>query len=377
MTELALFALYGIGVPPEIAEGVKQLRRAEDAGSGEAAYQLALVAWADLLMPLDLTAMAERLRQSALRDFAPGLRAAALLLAADAREGDTARDALADACLARATTLGDGLSAFLLARRRLAAGDRDQALCLATLAARAGVPRARTLFPDLALDGPAEWPASPRPELPTLRLSAGKTAAPQRLNADPLVEIFEDIYSAEECEFIIALGEPHLNASMTLSDHAPVLSHSEYRSSSDHSFYTFQEDFGLRWLQWRMLELLGVPMHQAEHLSLLRYLPGEQYQPHRDYLPPNLVRKVHGLQEPGQRVHTVFCYLADVAEGGETEFPMYDLRISPRRGRVVHFLNVLPDGSPDPRTLHAGLPVKSGVKWLATLWTRQRRFRDY
>jgi hypothetical protein len=46
-------------------------------------------------------------------------------------------------------------------------------------------------------------------------------------------------------------------------------------------------------------------------------------------------------------------------------------------GRAVHFHNLLPDGQPDARTLHAGMPVIEGVKWLGTLWTRQRRIREF
>ena len=37
--------------------------------------------------------------------------------------------------------------------------------------------------------------------------------------------------------------------------------------------------------------------------------------------------------------------------------------------------NVKPDGSPDADTLHAGMPVGQGRKWLATLWMRARPLR--
>jgi hypothetical protein len=43
----------------------------------------------------------------------------------------------------------------------------------------------------------------------------------------------------------------------------------------------------------------------------------------------------------------------------------------------VIFDNLAPDGQPDPRTLHAGLPVREGEKWLATLWLRERRYRAF
>lgn len=176
---------------------------------------------------------------------------------------------------------------------------------------------------------------------------------------------------------MVVLGEPFLQRSLTIPGNEKKLIEHEHRTSSDHSFYTFQEDFALRWLQWRMVSRLGVPLANAEHLDLLRYLPGQEYRPHRDYLPPSAPGNTPDPRHPGQRVHTVFAYLADVDAGGETDFPLLGVRITPKTGRVVHFVNLTADGQPDPRTLHAGMPVIAGVKWLGTLWTRQRRIRDY
>jgi hypothetical protein len=36
------------------------------------------------------------------------------------------------------------------------------------------------------------------------------------------------------------------------------------------------------------------------------------------------------------------------------------------------FTNVLPDGSPDRRMSHAGLPPTAGEKWLFSQWVRDR-----
>ena len=76
-------------------------------------------------------------------------------------------------------------------------------------------------------------------------------------------------------------------------------------------------------------------------------------------------------------MHTVFAYLSDVAEGGATDFPDLGVRVAAKRGRIVHFHNLRADGSGDPRTVHAGMPVVAGEKWLATLWTRVRACRAY
>jgi prolyl 4-hydroxylase len=367
LTELALVQLFGIGMPPEPQPAVAMLERAEAAGSGEAACQLALLAWSDHYVRFDAARMGERLRFAALRDFAPALRACALIFA----RMDGVDAAVSDQCLGRAATLGDRVSQYLFGRR-LADRGAAQAPAWLALAARAGITRAgqpTAEAPPVPVDAPTTLPL---PGMPCPRPSQIRQHC-----ASPLIETWEDAYTAEECEFMIALGEPHLHRSVTIPDNEPRLVEHEHRTSSDHSFYTFQEDFALRWLQWRMVEPLGVPLANAEHLDLLRYLPGQEYRPHRDYLPPSAPGNSTRPDQPGQRVHTVFSYLADVDAGGETDFPLLDVRIVPKTGRVVHFRNLTADGQPDPRTLHAGMPVIAGVKWLGTLWTRQRRIRDY
>lgn len=70
----------------------------------------------------------------------------------------------------------------------------------------------------------------------------------------------------------------------------------------------------------------------------------------------------------------MFVYLNHVSEGGGTEFPRIGVVVEPRRGKAVKFLNCDADGKPNPETLHAGLPVIRGEKWLATLWFWDRPF---
>ncbi|RFF68703.1 hypothetical protein D0A40_05290 [Xanthomonas campestris pv. raphani] len=104
-------------------------------------------------------------------------------------------------------------------------------------------------------------------------------------------------------------------------------------------------------------------------------MPGEHYRPHRDYLPPNTI----AIDRPaaGNRLRTVCVYLNAVQAGGATDFPIAGVRVQPRAGAVVCFDNLLADGTPDPDSLHAGLPVDAGSKWLGTLWFRERRYRDW
>jgi prolyl 4-hydroxylase len=73
----------------------------------------------------------------------------------------------------------------------------------------------------------------------------------------------------------------------------------------------------------------------------------------------------------------VFCYLNDVPAGGATHFNVWQQTVTPATGRVVRFSNCLANGAPNPDSVHAGLPVQAGDKWLATLWFRERPLRAW
>lgn len=131
----------------------------------------------------------------------------------------------------------------------------------------------------------------------------------------------------------------------------------------------------MRLIQLRMATAAGLPLAHAESLVVLRYEPGEQYRPHRDYLPPSAIER----DQPGagNRLRTLCAYLNPVGAGGQTDFPLAGVRVQPKTGSAIIFDNLQTDGQPDPATLHAGLPVMRGEKWLATLWLRQAPYRAY
>ena len=149
----------------------------------------------------------------------------------------------------------------------------------------------------------------------------------------------------------------------------------QVRTSTEASFDPIMENTALRVAQLRMASAAGIDLPNAEQLTVLRYLPGQQYRPHRDYLPTGTLQ----MDRPhaGNRVRSICVYLNPVEAGGATEFPVPGLRIDPLPGRAVIFDNLTPTGGPDPDSLHAGTPVEAGEKWLATLWIRQGRYRHF
>ena len=67
---------------------------------------------------------------------------------------------------------------------------------------------------------------------------------------------------------------------------------------------------------------------------------------------------------------TFLVYLDEGYEGGETAFPALGITVRGRIGDGLLFRNASAEGAPDPRAIHAGLPVTRGVKHLASRWIR-------
>jgi prolyl 4-hydroxylase len=134
------------------------------------------------------------------------------------------------------------------------------------------------------------------------------------------------------------------------------------RTSSAAAFPFVDENLAIHALNRRLAAASGTDVRSGEPLQVLHYAPGERYHEHSDALP--------GVAPDQQRVLTFLVYLNEDYEGGETSFPAAGLKVRGRTGDGLLFRNASPDGRPDERALHAGLPVTSGVKHLASRWIR-------
>jgi prolyl 4-hydroxylase len=180
---------------------------------------------------------------------------------------------------------------------------------------------------------------------------------------EPLILILEDVLSSEECDALIALASDRMHRSRIGSERSV----SDIRTSSS-MFFEEGENEWIRTIETRLSALMQVPLVHAEPLQVLHYQPGEQYQPHYDYFTSEAVAN--------NRISTLVMYLNDVEEGGETHFPSLQLSVAPKKGSAVYFEYFYTDNRLNELTLHAGTPVVTGEKWVATQWMRRQRFRD-
>jgi prolyl 4-hydroxylase len=258
-----------------------------------------------------------------------------------------------------------------LLRRAGGAGDRDSALLHAAfLASGAGGgedwPGALAALRALAPDEPRAAAQLALLEAMELRDDGSPVRRYElrRLSAAPEAFAAEEFVSAAECRYLQKAVEPVMQPTVVVDPSTGAFIPHPIRRSEGAVFGVYAEDLVVNALNRRIAALSGTRADQGEPLQLLRYRPGCEYKPHMDALPA----------EPNQRILTVLVYISDDYEGGETQFPHTGLSFRGRTGDALLFRNAAADGRPDPLSLHAGLPVTRGTKYLASRWIRAAKF---
>lgn len=235
----------------------------------------------------------------------------------------------------------EGLSALVLAAERGWGPAREQLCVLAVdrkLAAAA---------PELALTSPDIWK----------RLAESVAAgpwhlAPERheLSKDPLIVSFPNLLTPEACDWLITHAAARLEPARVNETH----------TNSAATISLIDVSFVHLLTQARMAASCGLAIQNMEPTTIEHYRPGQEFSAHHDYV--------------DHRVVTFLAYLNDDYEGGETDFPELGIRHKGTRGEGVYFVHAFPDGKPDMRLKHAGLPTTRGDKWVLTQFVRFIKF---
>src|SRR3954454_22271671 len=122
----------------------------------------------------------------------------------------------------------------------------------------------------------------------------------------------------------------------------------------------------------KIASLLGLPLAASEPIQGQRYGPGQEFKPHTDTFEPGGYDFYVHTAGSGQRTWTAMIYLNDPEDGGATRFKAIAKTIKPETGKLLAWNNLLPDGRPNPATLHQGMKVRRGTKYVLTKWFRQR-----
>lgn len=127
----------------------------------------------------------------------------------------------------------------------------------------------------------------------------------------------------------------------------------------------------VRDLESRLFALNGINAAHGEPVQGQRYEAGQEFKPHTDYFEPDGQDFLRYCSVAGQRTWTFMIYLNEVEAGGGTRFKVIKKTFQPETGKLLCWDNHRDDGTLNPATLHHGMKVRKGVKYVITKWYRE------
>lgn len=125
-------------------------------------------------------------------------------------------------------------------------------------------------------------------------------------------------------------------------------------------------------LDQRLADFIGIDPAHGEPLQGQRYAVGQEFKAHTDYFEPTGIDFERYCARSGNRTWTLMVYLNAPQAGGATRFPRIGKSFQPEPGKLLCWNNRKLDGSLNPETLHHGMKVRAGTKYIITKWYRER-----
>ena len=194
--------------------------------------------------------------------------------------------------------------------------------------------------------------------------------ATQMLHETPLIRRLPEAIHPLVLDAVIQLAAPMVRRSQIVDARTGEARADPMRTSSHVTLGPRQHDHVLEALECCISRVSGLPQRNGEFLQILRYRQGEEFRPHVDYFNESGAGAYRSLADGGQRAQTVLIYLNDGYRGGSTCFSQLGLEVQGRAGDLLHFHNLAADGLGHRDSLHAGMPVLEGEKWLLSQWIR-------
>ena len=174
-----------------------------------------------------------------------------------------------------------------------------------------------------------------------------------------------DYLPAADCARLVAMIDARRRPSTLLADKSGP----EFRTSE--SCDMDRESDEVRPIDEAIAALLGLDPALGETMQGQRYAPGQQFKAHHDFFHEAQSYWPRMKATGGQRTWTAMIFLNEVEDGGATWFPMAGIRVAPKRGLLLAWNNMGADGSPNEATLHEGMAVVRGTKYIVTKWFRE------
>ncbi len=178
--------------------------------------------------------------------------------------------------------------------------------------------------------------------------------------------IVRDALPASDCTKLMALIDQDRNPSGLLSPSADP----EFRTSESCNLNPFNPV--VESIEAKIHDIMGIDPIQGETIQGQRYAVGQQFKGHHDFFYEEADYWPDMVRTGGQRTWTAMVFLNEPDGGGETYFEKAGVKVTPRRGNMLTWNNLNAIGEPNLFSLHQGLPVTGGTKYIITKWYRER-----
>ena len=178
----------------------------------------------------------------------------------------------------------------------------------------------------------------------------------------PMILTIDNFLSIEDCKHFINCSKGKLERGLG-SNLTKII-----QRTGTVNFISVYHDEITKKLVKRICFLIGMYPANLEPIQIGHYKVGQFYAYHYDAFDKRGI-ELDNRNGFKQRIFTAIIYLNNPLKGGFTRFSNLDIDIKPQLGRVLLFSNVVDfSENLDKDSLHSGLPIDEGEKWILTLW---------
>ncbi|MEO9600448.1 2OG-Fe(II) oxygenase [Parasphingorhabdus sp.] len=178
--------------------------------------------------------------------------------------------------------------------------------------------------------------------------------------------VIKNFLSADECHRLIALIDEHRRPS-TIADP----NGDDYFRTSETCDLDHRDKF-VQAIDTKICSFSGIDKKFGEPLQGQRYAVGQEFKAHTDFFDPHGQDFQKYCAVSGQRTWTFMIYLNQPVAGGATRFTQFKKSFTPETRAMLCWNNRNIDGSVNDWTLHHGMKVRSGTKYVITKWYREK-----
>ena len=173
-----------------------------------------------------------------------------------------------------------------------------------------------------------------------------------------MVTPYLNILTNKECKEIIYNCQDILKPTLVLSSKGEI----PHPDRTAEGIFIYENPPVIQKIKDIVSQITNLPIENQTPPHVVRYKMGGEYKEHVDYL---------DVERGKNRKHSCLFYLNEDMEGGGTYFSKLKLNINPTTGTLIKWDNLYSDGSPNPNSTHAGMPVIKGEKWILVIWIHE------